>query len=171
MDSKKGIEKVTPVDAQVVGLPDPSSLQSEMNDAAMANPPKERAGSSVGSPISHDETLRQESYCLFVRVLRDSDAILDQDRRLPEHCWNAGISKDICEARVGVRLGTFSIDLLSDVEFLVYKLPKTGRGMTHAESTLFVDLIGGGYLWGGVPAEVFVTQRTMPQARRDKVRT
>ena len=43
--------------------------------------------------------------------------------------------------------------------------------MTHAESTLFVDLIGGGYLWGGVPAEVFVAQQTTPQARRDKAKT
>ena len=158
MDSKKRIEKVTPINAWVVGLLDPSPLQSEMNDTAMANPPKEWVGSSVGSLVSPDETHRQESYSLFVRVLRDSDAILEQDRKVLEHCWNASISKDICEARTGVRPGKFSVDLLSDTEFLVYKLPKTGQGMTHAESTLFVNLIGGDYLWGGVPAEVFVAQ-------------
>ena len=95
-------------------------------------------------------------FCLYVRVLRHSDAILEQDRKVPEHCWNASISKDICEAQTGVLLGTFSIDLLSDTEFLVYKLPKTGRGMTYAKSLLFVELIRGGYLWGGIPADVFV---------------
>ena len=43
--------------------------------------------------------------------------------------------------------------------------------MTRDEATLFIDLIRGGYLWAGVPAEVFVTSRTMPQARRDKTKT
>ena len=52
--------------------------------------------------------------------------ILEQDRKVPEYCWNAGISKDICEARTRVLLGTFSVYLLSDMEFLVYKLPKMG---------------------------------------------
>ena len=92
----------------------------------MANLPKEWVGSPVGSLTLQDETPRQESYCLYVRVLRDSDVILEQDHKLPEYCWNAGISKDICEARTRVLPGTFSVDLLSDTEFLVYKLPKMG---------------------------------------------
>ena len=103
--------------------------------------------------------------------MRDSDAILEQDWKVPEHCWNAGISKDICGAWTGVQLGTFSIDLLSDTEFLVYKLPKNRTGMTRDEATMFIDLIRGGYLWAGVLAEVFATSRTMPQARRDKTKT
>ena len=68
-------------------------------------------------------------------------------------------------------LGTFSIDLLSDTEFLLYKLPKTGQGMMWAEVALFIDLIRGGYLWGGVTAKVFATSRTIQQARRDKMKT
>ena len=90
---------------------------------------------------------------------------------MPEYCWNAGISKDICEARTGVVLGTFSVDLLSDMEFLVYRLPKTGRGMSDHESVCHADLIAGSYLWAGSPAEIFVTQWTTQQARRDKART
>ena len=97
--------------------------------------------------------------------------VLEQDRKVPDYCWNAGISKDICEARTRVLRGTFSVDLLSDTEFLVYKLPKTGRGMSEAESMLFADLIAGSYLWAGVPADVFVTPRTTQQARRDKAKT
>ena len=42
--------------------------------------------------------------------------------------------------------------------------------MTRDEATLFIDLIRGGYLWASVPAKVFVTSRTMPQARRDKTK-
>ena len=97
--------------------------------------------------------------------------ILEQDCRVPEHCWNTSISKDICKAQTGVLPGTFSVDLLSDIEFLVYKLPKTGRGMTRDEATLFIDLIRGGYFLAGVLVKVFATSRTMPQAWRDKTKT
>ena len=99
MDSKEEIEKVTPVNAQAAGLLDPSLLRSGTDDATTADLPKGWAGSLVRSPTSLDETPRWESYCLYVRVLRDSDVVLEQDRKVPEYCWNAGISKDICEAR------------------------------------------------------------------------
>ena len=143
MDSKEGIEKVTPVDAWAVGLLNPSLLRLGADDAAMADPPREWVDSPVGSCAMPDETPRQESYYLYVRVLRDSDAILEQDHKVPEYCWNASISKDICEAQTGVVPGTFSIDLLSDMEFLVYRLPKTGRGMSDHESVCHADLIAG----------------------------
>ena len=38
------------------------------------------------------------------------------------------------------------------------------------ESALFADLIMGSYLWAGVPADVFITLRTIQQARRDKAK-
>ena len=171
MDSKEGIEKVAPVNARAAGLLDASLLRLGPDDATMADPPKERADSSVGSCATPDEIPRQESYCLYVRVLRDSDAILEQDHKVPEYCWNAGISKDICEAQTQVVLGTFSVDLLSDTEFLVYKLPKTGCGMSYHESVRHADLIAGSYLWAGSPADIFVTQQTTQQVRRDKTKT
>ena len=80
-------------------------------------------------------------------------------------------SVDICEARTGVVPGTFSIDLLSDMEFLVYMLPKTGHGMSDHESVRHADLNAGLYLWAGSPADIFVTQQTTQQVRRDKART
>ena len=42
--------------------------------------------------------------------------------------------------------------------------------MSETESTLFADIIMGSYLWAGVPADVFVTPRTIQQARRDKAK-
>ena len=171
MDSKEGIEKVAPVDAQAAGLLDPSFLWPGTHNAATADPPRERAGSPTGSCVSPDEHNRRESNCLYVRVLRDSDAILEQDHKVPEYCWNASISKDICEARTGVVLGTFSVDLLSDTKFLVYRVPKTTRGMSDHEARCYADLIMGSYLWAGSPATVFVTQWTTQEARRDKVKT
>ena len=171
MDSKEGIEKVAPVDAQAAGLLDPSFLRPGTHDAATVDPPRERVGSLTGSCASPDEYSRWESNCLYVRVLRDSDAILEQDRKVPEYCWNAGIGKDICEAWTGVVLGTFSVDLLSDTEFLVYRVPKTTRGMSDREARCYTDSITGSYLWAGSPATVFVPRRTTQEARRDKIKT
>ena len=171
MDSKEGIVQVAPVDARAAGLLDPSLPWSGTDDATMANPPRERVGGSARSPTSPGENPRRESCCLYIRVFRDSDVVLEQDHKVPDYCWKAGICKDICEARTRVLPGTFSMDLLSNTEFLVYKLPKTARGMSKAESMLFADLIEGSYLWAGVPADVFVTLRTTQQARRDKAKT
>ena len=171
MDSKEGIAQVTPDDARAAGLLDPSLPQSGLDDTVMADPPRQRAGGPGGSLTSPGENPRWESCCLYIRVLRDSDIILEQDRKVPDYCWNAGICKDICEARTRVSPGRFSADLLSDTEFLVYKLPKTGRGMSETESAMFADLITRSYLWAGVPADVFVTPRTTKQVRRDKAKT
>ena len=126
MDSKEGIAQVAPVDARAAGLLDPSLLWPGTDEAAMADPPRERAGGLVRTPTSPDENPRWESCCLYIQVLRDSDIVLEQDRKVPDYCWNAGICKDICEAQTRVLPGTFSVDLLSDMEFLVYKLSKTG---------------------------------------------
>ena len=67
MDSKEGIEKVMPVDAQAVELLDTSLLRSGADDATMADPSREWVGSPVGSPTSPGETPRWESYCLYIR--------------------------------------------------------------------------------------------------------
>ena len=126
MDSKEGIAQVVPTDAQAAGLLDPSLLQPGTDEAATADPPQQRMGGHVGSPTSLDENSRRESCCLYIRVLRDSDVVLEQDHKVPDYCWNAGICKDICKAQTRVLPGAFSVDLLSDTEFLVFKLPKTG---------------------------------------------
>ena len=98
MDSKEGMVQVVPVDARAVGLLDPSLLRSGTDDDAMADPPRERAGGPVRSPTSPGENPRWESCCLYIRVLSDCDVVLEQDHKVPDYCWNAGICKDICEA-------------------------------------------------------------------------
>ena len=126
MDSKEGIAQVMSVYARAVGFLDPSLPRSGTDDAMMADQPREQVGGPVGSPTSPGENPRQESCCLYIRVLRDSDVVLEQNRKVPDYCWNASICKAICEAQSRVLPGTFSVDLLSDMEFLVYKLPKKG---------------------------------------------
>ena len=43
--------------------------------------------------------------------------------------------------------------------------------MSNHESARYADLIAGSYLWAGSLADIFITQWTMQQVRRDKVRT
>ena len=66
MDSKEGIAQVAPVDVRAVGLLDPSFLQSGTDEAAMADPPRERVGGPVGSLTLLDENPRCESCCLYI---------------------------------------------------------------------------------------------------------
>ena len=55
MDSKEGIEKVAPVDAQAAELLDTSFLRWGTHDAATADLPRERADSPTGLCVSPDE--------------------------------------------------------------------------------------------------------------------
>ena len=83
MDSKQGIEKVAPVDAQAVGLLDPALLQLEQTDTVtcphdtMGNPPHWRADSPTGSLTGPEEYHLCEPFCLYIRVLRNSDTTLE----------------------------------------------------------------------------------------------
>ena len=104
-------------------------------------------------------------------MLQDSKELLERDRLIPEHSWNAGICQDICEAQAGVPPGSLSVDLLSGSKFLLYKLPKTGRGISYEDSEVFRDSVEGSYYWGGTHAIVDAARRTHPQARRDKTKT
>ena len=67
--------------------------------------------------------------------------------------------------------GTFSVDLLSDTELVVYRIPKMTRAMSDREARCYTDLIMGSYLWAGSPTTIFVTKQTTQEARRDKVKT
>ena len=125
-DKGKGMPKKEALDAHVTKLS--TSLQ-EM----MAN------GETSGQESSANETLltthrtdpsrsaltdglrRRESYCLLVRVVKDAVGLSEWDVRLPAHTWNEDITVDICESRIGCPAGTYKVQLLSDMEFLLRK--------------------------------------------------
>ena len=75
MDSKEGIEKTEPVDAQVTEILDPSHLRMGLDDARASNVDTGtnplRAGSPTGSTVPPEGIRKRESYCLFIRVLKD----------------------------------------------------------------------------------------------------
>ena len=173
MASKWGIEKAEPDDAQVGALLDPSHLRSGPDETGASNVDTGMdplwVGSPTGSSVPLEGIRKRESYCLFIRVLKDTDELLERDCLLPGHSRNPGICQDICEARSKVPPGSLAIDLLSDSEFLLYKLPKTGRGMTYDEGEMFRCCIEGSYLLGGEPYPS-LTPHAVPVSRPDGIR-
>ena len=127
-DKEKGVPKKEALDASVTELS--TSLQEMMAD-----------GETLGQESSANETLltmhrtdprwsaptdglhHRESYCLLVQVVKDAVRLSKQDVQLPVHTWNEDIAVDICESRFGCPAGTYKVQLLSDMEFLLRKDP------------------------------------------------
>ena len=132
-DKGKGVPKKEALDARVTELS--TSLQEMMAD-----------GETSGQESSANETLltmcrtdpsqsaptdglrHRESYCLLVRVVKNAVRLSERDVRLPAHAWNEDIAVDICESQIGCPGGTYKVQLLSDMEFLLRKL----SGHRHA---------------------------------------
>ena len=130
----KGVPKKEALDAHVTKLS--TSLQEMMAD-----------GETSGQESSANETLlmmrqadpsqcaltdglrHRESYCLLVQVIKDADGLSKQDVQLPAHAWNEDITLDICESQIGCPAGTYKVQLLSDMEFLLRKRPTSGPEM------------------------------------------
>ena len=72
----------------------------------------------------------REAYCLLVRLTRNVDSVSVLDAKVPDYVWNEVIARDICMYRVGAPTGTFTVELLSDTEFLLFQGPRSGPGMT-----------------------------------------
>ena len=77
------------------------------------------------------------------------------------------IAKDICESKIGCPPDTLKVQLLSDTEFLLRKVPTSGPELSWEEATAVIRLVSGGYLWCGVPASVVPGHRTMKEAKYD----
>ena len=69
---------------------------------------------------------QREAYCLLVRVTHNVDSVSTLDAKVPDYVWNEVIAWDICTYQVGVPTGTFTIELLSDTEFLLFQGPRSG---------------------------------------------
>ena len=114
-----------------------------------------------------DGLRRRESYCLLVRVVKDALGLSERDVRLPAHAWNEDIAVDICESRIGCPAGTFKVQLLSDTEFLLRKLPSSGPEMNWHDANAIIRLIHGDFLWCGVPVSLAARHRSKKEAKYD----
>ena len=66
---------------------------------------------------------RREAYCLLVRVTRNVDSVSALDAKVPNYVWTEAIAWDICVHQVGAPASTFTIELLCDMEFLLFEGP------------------------------------------------
>ena len=98
-------------------------------DAPVAPPCKGAGSPKKDSAVVPEGIRRRGFYCLFIRV-QEGDAIPKRDQRIDPLAWNEVICQNICENRLGAEPDTFSVQLLSDTEFLLYEGKKDGPGMT-----------------------------------------
>ena len=114
-------------------------------DSKPGAPEKGRQSASARStPTVPDGIRARERYCVLVRVTRDALGLSERDIRIPSHLWEELIAKDICESRIGCPPDTFKVQLLSDTEFLLWKVPTSGPVLSWEEATAVIRLVSGG---------------------------
>ena len=150
----------------------PVNMKAEGMDcsgsSSLVAPPRRIARSPKKDSASvPDRFCRRESYCFFVQVQKDSDAILTKDQWIDPPAWNEHICKNICENQLGAELDTFSVQLISDTEFLLYEGNKNGPGMTWDRTVGYIRHLQGIFPWCGIPAFLVAGQCTLKQSRVD----
>ena len=160
------------LDASVTGLRESleATLIGEASgcDSKPETPNKGQESASARSTPTAPEGIRaHERYCVLVRVIRDAPRLSQRDLLIPSHLWEELITKDICEARIGCPPDTFKVQLLSDTEFLLRKLPTNGPELSWQEANMVIRLVGGDYFWCGIPASVAPGHCTKNEAKHD----
>ena len=100
-------------------------------------------------------------------MVKDAVGLSEWDVRLPAHAWNEDIAIDICESRIGCPAGTYKVQLLSDMEFLLRKRPTSGSEMNWQDANVIIRLISGLFLWCGVPVSLAARHRSKKEAKYD----
>ena len=126
-----------------------------------------QSASARSTPTAPDGIRARERYCVLVRVTRDVLGLSERDFRVLPHAWEELIAKDICEARIGCPPDTFKVQLLSDTEFLLRKIPTNGLELSWEEANAIIRLVWGDYFWCGIPASVIPGHRTKKEAKYD----
>ena len=121
-----------------------------------------------GSSMAASPGLRQrEAYCLLVWVTRNVDSVSVLDAKVPDYVWTEVITWDICTHWVGAPANTFTIELLSDTEFLLFEGPQSGPGITWENAIAYIWILHDIRDWGGTEVTVVAGQRTMKQSQID----
>ena len=100
-------------------------------------------------------------------MVKDADGLSERDVRLPAHAWNEDITVDICESRIGCPAGTYKVQLLSDMEFLLRKRPTSGPEMNWQDANAIMTHIHGHFLWCGVPVSLAAGHCSKKEAKYD----
>ena len=114
---------------------------------------------------------RREAYCLLVRVTHNVDLVSMLDAKVPDYVWNMVIAQDICTHWVGAPTGTFTIELLSDTEFLLFQGPWSGPRMTWENTIPYIQILHDCHDLVGMEVTMVASQRTMKQSKIDLANT
>ena len=97
--------------------------------------PEGEGSSKVVSP----GLCRREAYCLLVRVTCNVDSVSALDVKVPDYVWTEVIAQDICTHWVGAPANTFTVELLSHTEFLLFEGPQSRPGITWENATIIIS--------------------------------
>ena len=93
------------------------------------------------------------------------------DVKVPDYVWNEVITRDICTYWVGAPTGTFTIELLSDMEFLLFQGPWSGPGMNWENTIPYTWILHDCHDWVGMEVTMVASQCTMKQSKIDLANT
>ena len=108
---------------------------------------------------------RREAYCLLVRVTCNVDSVSALDVKVPDYVWTEVIARDICTHQVGAPANTFTVELLSDTEFLLFEGPRSGPGITWENTIAYIQVLHDIHDWGRMEVAVVASQCTMKQSQ------
>ena len=146
----------TQVDAPV------KSEDDTTDDGIGASP--EGGGSSVAVSLG---LCQREAYCLLVQVTRNVDSVSALDAKVPDYVWTEAIAWDICVYQVGAPANAFTIELLCDMEFLLFEGPRSGPGITWENAIKYIRVLHEICDWGSMEVTMVAGQHTMRQSQID----
>ena len=149
-----------PVDTPV------KSEDDTADDGTGATP--EGGGSSAAASLG---LCQREAYCLLVRVTRNVDSVSALDAKVPDYVWTEAIARDICVYRVGAPANAFTIELLCDMEFLLFEGPRSRPGITWENTIKYIRILHEIRDWGSTEVTVVAGQCTMRQSQIDLANT
>ena len=144
----------------------PVKSEDDNTKGTGASPDGERSPATVSQGMHW-----REAYCLLVRVARNVDSVSALDAKVPDYVWTKVIAWDICTFRIGTPSGTFVVELLSDMEFLLFQGPWSGPGIAWEDTICYIRALHDIQDWGGTEVTVVIAQRTMRQSRIDLANT
>ena len=121
-----------------------------------------------GLSVTASSGLRQrDAYCLLVRVARNVNSVSALDANVPDYVWTEVLAQDICTYNLGAPAGTFTVELLSDMEFLLFQGPRSGHRMTWENNIQYIRNLHGVMDWGGMEVSIVSGQCTIKQSKID----
>ena len=155
--------------SEILSTPLDMPVKSE-DDATITGTGASPDGEGLSTKASSELHWR-DAYCLLVHVTHNVNSVLALDSKVPDYVWTEVIARDICTYRLWAPAGTFTIELLSDTEFLLFQGPRSGRGMTWENTIEYIWNLHGVTDWGSMEVTVVSGQCTMKQSKIDLANT